>query len=279
MKGHFERHEAFVSSFVAARTVDVWLPPGHEHPGARFPVLYMHDGQNLFDASLSYSGVDWGVHTCIEAAHASGEPLDAIVVGIWNTPARIREYMPEKPLERVWNRAFRDRFVANYGGEPRSDAYLRFLVEELKPFIDRTYPTLPDQENTFMMGSSMGGLVSLYALCEYPRTFHGVACLSTSWTVGGRVMLPYLQRYVPSPSSHRVYFDYGVEAHIGTYEQLQRSVSRLFMDKGYERGKTLLVERFPGEPHSESAWRGRVHVPLRFLLMGGTRSAIQRLAS
>ncbi|QXD15332.1 alpha/beta hydrolase [Rhodocaloribacter litoris] len=266
MKGHLERHEQFASAWVEPRNVDVWLPPGYETDRRRYPVLYLHDGQNLFDPGLSFSGVDWGVHEQVEHMIRDGELEGLLLVGIWNTPKRIREYMPEKPLRVPRFAHVRRRFVETYGGEPCSDAYLRFIVRELKPFIDETYRTRPGQRDTFVMGSSMGGLVSLYALCEYPDVFHGAACLSTSWPIGGRVMLPYLEDHLPDPRNHRVYFDYGVEAHIGSYEHLQRQVDAILRKGGYERDVNWLTERFPGAPHSEAAWRERVDVPLRFLL-------------
>jgi len=267
VKGHLERYEQFASGWVESRTVDVWLPPGYETgPRRRYPVLYMHDGQNLFDGRLSFSGVAWGVNETVERMMRDGEIDGVIIVGIWNTPRRIQEYMPQKPLEWYGSVKRRKRFVQKYGGPPISDAYLRFIVYELKPFIDASYRTLERRPYTFMMGSSMGGLVTLYALCEYPEVFRGAACLSTSWTVGGRVMLPYLKECIPDPHTHVVYFDYGVEAHIGTYEHIQREVDALFIRAGYVRDVNLITERFPGAPHSEAAWRERVDVPLRFLL-------------
>jgi len=267
VKGHLERYEQFASGWVEPRTVDVWLPPGYETgPRRRYPVLYMHDGQNLFDGRLSFSGVAWGVHETVERMMRDGEIDGVIIVGIWNTPRRIREYMPQKPLEWYGSKKRRKRFIQTYGGPPSSDAYLRFIVYELKPFIDASYRTLERRPYTFMMGSSMGGLVTLYALCEYPEVFRGAACLSTSWTVGGKVMLPYLKERIPDPHTHVVYFDYGVEAHIGAYEHIQREVDALFLRAGYVRDVNLMTERFPGAPHSETAWRERVDVPLRFLL-------------
>ena len=245
----------------------MWLPPGYETgPRRRYPVLYMHDGQNLFDARLSFSGVAWDVHETVERMMRDGEIDGVIIVGIWNTPRRILEYMPQKPLEWFGSKKRKKRFAETYGGAPISDAYLRFIVYELKPFIDVSYRTLSRRAYTFMMGSSMGGLVTLYALCEYPEVFRGAACLSTSWTVGGKVMVPYLKERIPDPRTHVVYFDYGVEAHIGTYEHLQREVDALFLRAGYIRDVNLMTERFPGAPHSEAAWRERVDVPLRFLL-------------
>ncbi|RMF56000.1 MAG: alpha/beta hydrolase [Bacteroidetes bacterium] len=260
-----ERHEQFASRWVDARNVDVWLPPGYETDRRRrYPVLYMHDGQNLFDPSLSFSGVDWGVHEQIESMIRDGEIDGIILVGIWNTPKRIPEYMPEKPLRNPQFAHLLKRFIENYGDEPRSDDYLRFIVRELKPFIDRTYRTRPEQRDTHVMGSSMGGLISLYALCEYPNVFHGAACLSPSWPIGGKVMLPYLEDHLPDPRNHRIYFDYGVEAHIGSYEHIQRQIDTVLRKGGYERDVNWMTERFPGAPHSEAAWRERVMCPCVF---------------
>ncbi|MBT8400445.1 MAG: esterase family protein, partial [Rhodothermia bacterium] len=112
----------------------------------------------------------------------------------------------------------------------------------------------------------MGGLISLYGFCEYPSTFGKAVCMSTSWTVAGKPILDYIKRAVPPPSGRRIYFDYGSEAQIGAYEKLQHEADRVFYRKGYRRDIHFMVQRFPGDPHSEEAWRGRVEVPLRFVL-------------
>lgn len=264
--GRLVRHEAFASINVEARTVDVWLPPGYDaREAVRFPVLYMHDGQNLFDARLAFGGVPWGVDDVLARLIAYDEAPPALIVGIWNTPHRIPEYMPEKPTIEA-GAAFLERFVENFGGVPRSDAYLHFIVSELKPFIDKRYRTLPDRAHTFIMGSSMGGLISLYAICEYPKVFGGAACLSTSWTVAGRVMIPYLSDHVPDPATHRLYFDYGVEAQIATYETHQRRADRILARAGYTRHLNWTTRRFADAEHSEQAWHDRADVPLKFLL-------------
>ena len=150
-------------------------------------MLYMHDGQNLFDAKLSFSGVAWGIDKAAATLADENRIRAPIVVGIWNTGRRAQEYMPQKPLEAAPS-SLADRFATNFNGTPVSDAYLRFIVTELKPFVDATYRTLPAQADTNVMGSSMGGLISLYALCEYPDVFGGAACLSSSWTVAGRTL-------------------------------------------------------------------------------------------
>lgn len=260
-----QRFEPFKSRLVTPRPVDVWLPPGYdEQPSRRYPVLYAQDGQNLFLPELSFSGVDWGVDEIL--VHLAAEIELPIVVGIWNTPGRIAEYMPEKPMRQARARRRLERFAEEYGQAPCSDAYLRHLVTEIKPFVDARYRTRTDPENTFVMGSSMGALFALYALCERPDVFGGAACLSTSWTVGGSVMIPYLRRAIPPAGTHRVYFDYGDEARLGRYVAYQERADRLFDTAGYVPGVQRETKAFPGADHSEAAWRDRLYVPLRFLL-------------
>ncbi len=266
LRGELIRYLDFPSRFVAPRHVDVWLPPSyHRFPRRRYPVIYMQDGQNLFNPATSFLGIDWGVDETISRMEEE-EQVSAIVVAIWNSPQRILEYMPLRPLELMPRRKAIQRFEARFGQKPLSDAYLRFLTEEVKPFIDTHYRTLPEAQHTFVMGSSMGGLLSLYALCEYPHVFGGSASLSTSWTVAGRLIIPYVRMILPRAGQHRLYFDYGIEARMARYETYQREVGRIALRKGYVRGVDLLIERFPGAEHSESAWRARVDIPLRFLL-------------
>src|ERR1035437_1486177 len=149
------------------------LPPGYDqNSSAKYPVLYMHDGQNLFDPHLSYTGVPWGVDKAIARLSSEGKIRAAIVVGIWNTPKRFGEYMPQKAVS-VTNTAQLPSIPIPTHDEIVSDNYLKFIVEELKPFIDAHYRTLPGRADTFIMGSSMGGLISAYAVAEYPKVFGG----------------------------------------------------------------------------------------------------------
>lgn len=269
--GRLERFAAFPSAHVAPRTVDVWVPPGYDEATERLGVLYLHDGQNLFDPALSYSGVPWNAHVHAQALVEEGliEPL--LIVGIWNTPRRIQEYMPERPLRETRDRRALKHFCDRFGDEPTSDAYLRFVVEELKPFIDGRYRTRPEPSHTAIAGSSMGGLLSLYAFCEYPDVFHRAACLSTSWTVAGPSLISYLQRRLPPPEGRRLYLDYGNEARVAGYESLQNQVNWLLKAAGYLHGPHWVTRVFPGAAHSEEAWGQRLDVPLRFLL--GTPAA------
>lgn len=261
--GTLHRHAGFPSRHVALRHVDVWLPPGYDEATARrYPVLYLHDGQNLFLPELSNTKIDWGVDEAIVDLMREDGFDGAIVVGVWCTPDRLREYMPQKPPAR----SLLARFAHLPGKSPQSDAYLRFLVGEVKPFIDATYRSQPGPDHTFITGSSMGGLVSLYAVIEYPDVFGGAGCLSTHWPICGHEMAADMVRALPPPGSHRLYFDYGTATLDAQYEPYQRRVDELLAASGWTHGQDWLTMKFEGAEHNEAAWRARLHIPLRFLL-------------
>lgn len=265
--GAVTRHGDFPSRYVTPRHVDVWCPPADAtSPATRYPVLYMPDGQNLFDPALSFIGVDWGMDEAMTRLIWNGQGTGAIVVGIWNSPLRWREYMPHKPLAALRGQRMIARFIEQVGGEPLSGPYLKFLVEELKPCIDATYPTLPGRSHTFVMGSSMGGLISLYALIEYPDIFGGAGCLSTHWPAGEEALVDSLGAALPKAGRHRLYFDFGTETLDAAYEPYQRRMDEWVNAAGYAAGYDWLTRRFDGAEHSERAWRARVHIPLAFLL-------------
>jgi predicted alpha/beta superfamily hydrolase len=267
MTGSIERHVGFTSAYVDSRTVDIWLPPGYgSGSNRRYPVVYMHDGQNLFHPETSFIGVDWGIDETMARLIDEGSIEAAIVVGIWNIPDRVREYMPQRPVESPDGTQVLQQFAAEFDGKPLSDNYLKFIIREVKTFVDNRYPTLPGREHTFIMGSSMGALVSLYALCEYPDIFSGAGCLSTHWPAVEAVIIGYLETALPGPGKHKLYFDYGTETLDAPYESCQKSVDNVLQSIGYESGKDLKTLKFPGAEHSERAWRDRVHIPLQFLL-------------
>ena len=266
--GTVERFDKFESKHVAPRYVDVWLPPGYTLPEAkqkRYPVIYVHDGQNLFDPASSFIGVDWGIDETMTRLIGEKKIPAAIIVAIWNTPKRLAEYMPQKPLEQVAE-ADLDAMFKPVRREPLGDAYLRFLVTELKPAVDAQYRTLPDRAHTSLMGSSMGGLISLYAVCEYPDVFGGAACLSTAWQVANGAVVRDLKKSLPDPRTHRFYFDFGTATMDGEIEPFQDQVDAQLKAAGFVEEKNWLTKKFPGEEHSERAWRKRVHLPLEFLL-------------
>ncbi|HEY0865441.1 MAG TPA: alpha-amylase family glycosyl hydrolase [Lacunisphaera sp.] len=261
-----ETHAALPSKFVPPRRVDVWLPPGYDaNPAERYPVIYMHDGQNLFDLATSYGHIPWSADTAMARLMASGRTRGAIIVGIWNTQARFAEYLPQKAVPDAAYETLVKQFNLTRV-PPRGDDYLKYLVTELKPFIDRTYRTRPEREHTSTMGSSMGGLISAYAICEYPEVFGGAGCVSIHWPLGDGVIIDWFARHLPRPGVHRIYFDFGTETLDAAYEPYQRRVDDIMRAAGYREGRDWLTGKFHGALHSERSWRERVDIPLSFLL-------------
>lgn len=244
--------------------VDVWLPPGYEQSTEAYPVLYMHDGQNLFDPALATIGVDWGVDEAVIRLMEAGLGRGILVVGIWHSSRRWQDYMPQGfwPLAPPEARELLHR----HGGPPTADAYLAFLVHHIKPLVDNHYRTRGDRARTWLMGSSMGGLSSLYGVECYPDVFGAAACLSTHWPAGGNALVDYLGSRLPPPGAHRFYFDYGTETLDAAYEPYQRRFDGHLRAAGYRHGRDWLTQRFAGAEHSERAWRQRLDIPLRFLL-------------
>ncbi|MBV5342252.1 alpha/beta hydrolase, partial [bacterium] len=160
-------------------TVDVWLPSGYS-ASKKYAVLYMHDGQMLFDAKSTWNGQEWKVDETLSQLMTSGEIKDVIVVGIWNSDNRYAEFYPEKSFDYL-PAVVKTPKLTEMNNNPKADEYLSFIVNDVKPFIDKTYSVNTDVSNTYVAGSSMGGLISWYAMCEYPTVFGAAICMSTHW--------------------------------------------------------------------------------------------------
>jgi predicted alpha/beta superfamily hydrolase len=277
--GRIERLEKFASRHVAARHIDVWLPADFSK-AKRYQVLYMHDGQNLFDGNLNWTKKAWRADMAVERLVKAGHIADTIIVGIWNDGVeRYAEYFPEKVLAFAPEAARREYVDEASNGRAKADAYLRFIVEELKPAIDKKYPTHPGRESTFIVGSSMGGMISIYAICEYPQVFGGAAGLSTHWvgkpTAWGRervrnAVLPlaamnYLSQKLPDPATHRLYSDRGDDWLDSLYAPAHRLLVEVLRDRGYAAAGAMTAV-FDGTGHSEGDWSERLDVPLRFIM-------------
>ncbi|OON70478.1 alpha/beta hydrolase [Hymenobacter sp. CRA2] len=271
--GRVEHLADFASKFVKARHVDVWLPAGYPQPGRKYAVLYLHDGQNLYHPATSYGGTAWEVDSTLAALGQRQQVRDVIVVGIWNTDQRFAEYAPAKPYQLL-SPARRTQLAQQHIGAPLSDAYLRFIVQELKPYVDQHYRTDPRRASTFIGGSSMGGLIALYAALEYPRVFGGAACLSTHWPLSlqdntadfTNACLRYLDAQLSRPSrGPRLYFDYGTATLDVRYEVHQLRIDSLLRAKGYS-AQQWQTRRYEGAAHNEASWKKRFDVPARFLL-------------
>lgn len=276
--GKLVRIENFQSEYVTQRNIDIWFPTGYDGK-KKFAVLYMHDGQALYDSTTTWNHQAWDVDDVAGTLLEEGNLKDFIVVGIWNGgQTRHPDYFPQKPFENL-SKTEKDTVTAQLQSagrtketfKPQSDNYLKFIVNELKPYIDKTYSVYTNQENTFIAGSSMGGLISMYAICEYPETFGGAACFSTHW-VGTFTLennpvpdafISYLQKNLPTPQNHKIYFDYGDQTLDALYPAIQQKVDDLMSAKGYTE-KTWTTFYAKGENHSERAWNKRLHLALQF---------------
>ena len=266
--------EKFPSKFITPREVYIWLPDGYSKD-KKYAVLYMHDGQMLFDADLTWNKQEWMVDEVASKLIKENRVQDFMVVAPWNISSMRRsDYFPQKPMEAL-SKLTQDS-IFDYAKKINSslkklnsDKYLKFLVEELKPFVDSNYSTLNDRNNTFIMGSSMGGLISMYAICEYPEVFGGAACLSTHWigtTTNEFDAIPeafftYMDQKLPDSKTHTLYFDHGTKTLDSLYLPYQTRVNSVLNQKGFTKNM-----RFEGHDHSENSWQKRLDVPLTYLL-------------
>ncbi|EDP96604.1 alpha/beta hydrolase-fold protein [Kordia algicida OT-1] len=276
--GKLMRVVDFPSEYIRPRNVDVWLPENYSSD-KKYNVLYMHDGQMLYDASTTWNKQEWKVDEVATKLMREGKVQDFIVVSPWNiAEIRWQDYFPQKAFEYL-NEEAKNSLLAkakamNFEVVFNADNYLKFLTEELKPYIDKTYAVKTDREHTFVAGSSMGGLISMYAMCEYPEVFSAAACISTHWegivptTKNNPIpdtFFAYMSDHLPSPETHRFYFDYGTETLDQYYPQYASIVDTIFMKKGYTDANYRNL-KFEGANHSENAWQKRLHIPFTFLL-------------
>jgi predicted alpha/beta superfamily hydrolase len=249
--GELRKHEKFRSRFLRnQRDLIVYTPPGYAgQPARRFPVLYLHDGQNLFDGATSFiPGQDWHVGQTADYGIQIGAVAPLIIVGLHNTKARIREYTPTH--------------VPKLGGG-RADRYAKFLLEEVKPFIDREYRTLSGSQHTGIGGSSLGGLVSLYLGLKYSRIFGKIAALSPSVWWNRQVILRFARAAVIEPRP-RVWLDIGTREGPRIVPQVEK-FRDVLLEKGWQLERDLHYERVEGAEHNELAWAARVGPFLQFL--------------
>ena len=252
------KHEQFPSRFLRNwRDLIVYLPPEyHEQAQRRFPVLFLHDGQNLFDGATSFiPGMDWHVGQtadyCIQAGLV--EPL--LIVGIYNAgKQRLGEYTPTR--------------MPKLGGG-RANRYAKFLLEEVRPFLQGNYRVLSGAENTGIGGSSLGGLVSLYLGLHLPHVFGKIAALSPSVWWNQRVILRFADA-APVDPLPRIWLDIGTREGGRIVEDVER-FRDILLSKGWRLGRDLHYQRVEGAEHNEAAWAQRVAPFLQFLFPGGER--------
>jgi predicted alpha/beta superfamily hydrolase len=241
------------------RGIDVYLPASYDAGRRRYPVVYMQDGQNLSDPRTAFAGT-WELEGTLE--RLAGDGIEAIVVGVHNTARRLAEYSP-----------FPDK---RHGGG-NADAYLGFLAETLKPRIDRLFRTRSERESTVILGSSMGGLLSLYACFRYPSVFGGAGVMSPSIWFGQGAVIDFI-RETGTPRG-RIYLDVGTNEGAGPLRDVRR-LGRVLVRKGFRRrsrvklpGSRRAAERptlryleDAGGRHNETDWAERLPGALEFLL-------------
>ena len=278
--GTIDRINAFESKFIDARIIDIWLPENYSTQ-KKYAVLYMQDGQMLFDATTTWNKQAWEVDDVMAKLIQENKIQETIVVGIWNGgKVRHATYFPQKPFENlsfehkeIVTKKLQEKGRTTDDFVPNSDNYLKFLVQELKPFIDKKYATFKDVNHTFIGGSSMGGLISMYAICEFPKIFGGAICMSTHWpgtfeTENNPIpeaFFKYLKNNLPSPKTHKIYFDNGDQTLDAMYPSLQKQVDEIMKFKGFD-DKNWMTKFFAGKDHSEKSWNERFNIPLEFML-------------
>ncbi len=225
------------------RPITVWLPDSYSEKSEPNAVIYMHDGQNLFEPSASFNGVDWKVDETLTKLLKSGEIKNCIVVGIPNSPDRMKELNLESKLGK---------------------SYAEFVINEVMPFINGKFNTSKKPEDNIIAGSSMGGLMSFQMAVEYPEVFGKAACFSPAFPLTYSQIMGKIKKCSSLPLESMLYID------TGEYEEpITGSCTEMYellLKKGYEENKNLLYYLDKEAIHTESAWARRFHIPMKFLL-------------
>jgi predicted alpha/beta superfamily hydrolase len=241
--GNVKYHKQMEYTGLFPRDIIVWLPPNYDkNISEKYPVLYMHDGQNIFDPSTSLTKIDWQIDEAADSLIKKDEIKPLIIVGIYNTQQRSLEYSPG----------------------PTSDIYKHFVVDKLKPFIDSTYRTIPNRENTFVGGSSSGGTISFMLLWEHPDIFSKAACFSPAFVTDN---FNIVKKYEPTKLTEpiQLYIDNG---EVGLESFLQRGIDlmiKMLNNLGYKKDIDYVFILDEQAEHTEAAWAKRVPNMLRIL--------------
>jgi predicted alpha/beta superfamily hydrolase len=242
--GEVRYHQKLSGKGIQNRDVIVWLPPDYnDNEKNRYPVLYMEDGQNIFDPLTSAFGVDWQIDETADSLIRNKIIEPIIIVGIYNTKDRMSEYTP--------------------GG---GTAYMDFVVKTVKPFIDNNYRTLPDRKNTLTGGSSAGGTISFMLLWNYPSVFSGAICMSPAFKIQNIDLVKEVSAYSGKRKPVKIYIDNGGK---GLEERLQPGVDEMIKAleiKGYRRNKNLFLISAPDAEHNEAAWAKRMPEALKIMV-------------
>jgi len=240
--GNVKYHRSVKGEGLPDRDLIVWLPPGYEEDiESHYPVLYMHDGQNIFDPETSYAGVDWAIDETMDQMISFGRIEPMIVVGIYNSADRTPEYSP---------------------GEQGSK-YMNFVVNVVKPLIDETYRTRPDRQNTLVGGASSGGTISFMLAWDHPEIFSGAICMSPAFKIGPGHdfqefdFINYFEATRDNPRDVFFYIDNGGVDLDGILQPGIEDMLGSLESWGYRAGSDWVFNRDPEAEHSEAAWAER----------------------
>jgi pimeloyl-ACP methyl ester carboxylesterase len=278
--GRFVDMGAMQAAGVPPLKVTVWLPPGYDTARRRYGVVYMHDGQNLFDSTRSNFNKVWAADKSALRLIAAGTTGPFIVVGIDQPgPARYAQYLPQA-LYAAATPALRAKFDKMAQRLVYSDAYLAFLVATVKPAIDRRFRTSADRDHTAIVGSSMGGLISCYAFTRYPKIFGRAGCVSTHWPMGNpeetgadRDEIVSLwgnefARGLGKPGARRLWLDHGTATLDSYYGAYQPGIDARIAALGWRKGRDFDSRVYDGAAHEENAWAARLDDVFGWLLSG-----------
>ncbi len=223
-----------------ARDLVIWLPPDyHLQPQARYPVIYAQDGQNLFNPATAFAGVAWRLDETAESLLQRQLIHPCIIVGLWNTPARLEEYSSR-----------------------RGRSYAKFIIREVKPFIDAHFRTQPRREATAVLGSSLGGLISFYLAWWHPEVFGMAGCISASWMWNKASVFEDLKHDAMPQPRVRIYLDHGSEGDEGRYLTVFKRMRDTLIKKGFVLRQDLEYYYGIGDGHDEGSWGRRCWRPL-----------------
>lgn len=224
------------------RTIIVWLPPSYDNSDKRYPVLYLHDGQNVFNPATAFTGHEWELDETVSQLIGENKIREIIMVGIYNTRDRNAEYSPK--LKGI--------------------QYSRFLTQTVKTFIDSTYRTLPEPQNTAVMGSSMGGLIAFHLAWEYPQIISMAACLSPAFLVNNAEIVTRVSRYRRQKKPIKIVLYNGTKGLESELRPAVENMAAALQKQGFAPEKDYLFKIIPGAEHNEIAWSKQVQYILTF---------------
>lgn len=266
--GKLFRFAVYDSTFADTLTLDVWAPDGYDGTGA-YPVMYMHDGQNIFDTVATWNHQSWDMDKSAGKLIKNGEIEPIIIVGIHCLGyTRIGDMMPEKAIPYIADSAERAFTDTISGWRYRGDEYLYAIANTVKPFVDSLFATNPTAEKTSVMGSSMGGIISLYAFCEYPDVFRMAGCISTHLGITqdrpayAEAIFRYIRENMPKQDGRKLYMDNGNLDVDYNYIPYFNTLVTLVDSLGYDSAH-FKSEFFEGQGHCEKDWASRMELPLK----------------